>query len=92
MRSATTPPIKEQEDGNAAEKLVGREQAGGVAQAVNQPTLGYDLHPGADAGGAGAEPHQAEIAILESLEDATKLRRFGEFCGFGGWGGVHRKS
>jgi hypothetical protein len=28
-----------------------------------------DLHPGADAGGAGANPHQAEIAILKRFKD-----------------------
>jgi hypothetical protein len=40
-----------------------------VAEAINQPALGHDLHPRADAGRARADPHQAEIAILKCFED-----------------------
>jgi hypothetical protein len=64
----------EQEDGNAAEKLVEGEQERGMAEAIDQPALGHDLHPGADAGHAGAEPHQAEIAIMKCFEDPAKKR------------------
>ena len=60
---------REQEDGNAAEKLIQRQQKGRMAQPVDQPALRHDLHPGADAGGAGADPHQAEIAILKCFKD-----------------------
>jgi hypothetical protein len=49
--------------------LIQRQQERGVAEPVDQPALGYDLHPGADAGGAGANPHQAEIAILKCFKD-----------------------
>src|ERR1039457_2832554 len=70
---------REQKDGNAAEKLIEREQERGVAEPVNQPALRDDLHPGADAGGAGANPHQAEIAILKCFKNAAnqadRLRR-----------------
>ena len=59
---------REQEDGNAAEKLVEREQEGGMAQAIDEPALGHDLHPGADARGAGTDPHQPEIAIMKCFE------------------------
>ena len=60
---------REQEDGNAAEKLIQRQQERGVAEPVDQPALRHDLHPGANAGGAGAKPHQAEIAILKCFKD-----------------------
>ncbi len=60
---------REQKDGNAAEKLIQRQQERGVAEPVDQPALRHDLHPGADAGGAGAKPHQAEIAILKCFKD-----------------------
>ena len=63
---------RKQKDGNAAEKLVQREQEGGMAQAIDKPALRHDLHPGANAGGAGADPHQAEIAILKCFEDPTQ--------------------
>jgi hypothetical protein len=49
--------------------LIERQQKRGVAQAINEPALRHDLHPGADAGGAGADPHQAEITILECFKD-----------------------
>ena len=59
----------EQKDGKAAEKLIQRQQERRVAQPVDQPALRHDLHPGADAGRAGAKPHQAEIAILKCFKD-----------------------
>ena len=59
-----------QEDGNAAQELIERQQKCGVAEAVDQPALRHDLHPRADAGRAGADPHQPEIAILKCFEDA----------------------
>jgi hypothetical protein len=31
--------------------------------------LRHDLHPGADAGSASANPHQAKIAVAKSFED-----------------------
>jgi hypothetical protein len=43
-----------------------------VAEPVDQPSLGDDLHPGANAGGAGANPHQTEIAILECFKDPAE--------------------
>src|ERR1700722_1924705 len=54
---------------NAAEKLVKRQKERRVAQAIDEPALGYDLHPCADAGRAGADPHQAKITILKCLKD-----------------------
>ena len=63
---------REEEDGNAAEKLVERQQEGGMAQAIDEPALRHDLHPGADAGRAGAEPHQTEITIMKCFEYPAK--------------------
>ena len=60
---------REQKDRDAAQKLVQRQQKRRVAEAIDQPALGHDLHPGADARGAGADPHQAEIAIMKCFED-----------------------
>jgi hypothetical protein len=42
-----------------------------MAEPVDQPALRHDLHPRADAGRAGAKPHQAEIAISKCLKDAA---------------------
>ena len=47
-----------------------------MAQAVDEPALGDDLHPGADTGGAGADPHQAEIAVLKCFENSAQRRRW----------------
>src|ERR1700722_1910564 len=62
---------REKEDGDAAQKLIQGQQERGVAEPVDKPALRHDLHPGADAGGAGAKPHQAKIAILKCFEDAA---------------------
>jgi hypothetical protein len=43
-----------------------------VAQLVNQPGLRDDLHPRADGGHAGADPHEAEVAVLKRLENPSK--------------------
>ena len=59
----------EQKDRDAAEEGIEAEQEGRVGELQNEPALGGNLHPGADAGGAGAYPHQAEVAILKSFED-----------------------
>ena len=45
-----------------------------MAEAIDKPALGDDLHPGADAGGAGADPHQAKIAILKCFENPANQR------------------
>jgi hypothetical protein len=59
---------REQEDGNAAEKLIQREQGGRMAQPIDQPALRHNLHPGADAGHAGTQPHETEIPVLKCFE------------------------
>ncbi len=60
----------EEEDRDAAEKLVEPQQEFGmVGKAPDQPTLRDNLHPRADGGGAGTDPHQTEIAVMEGLED-----------------------
>ena len=63
---------REEKDGNAAEKLIEREQKGRMAQPVDQPALRHNLHPGANAGRTGTEPHQAEIAILKCFKYPAK--------------------
>ena len=62
----------EEKNRNAAEKLIECQQECGVAKAIDQPALCDDLHPRADAGRTGSDPHQPEIAILKCFEDATK--------------------
>ena len=43
-----------------------------MAQPIDQPALRHDLHPGADTGRAGANPHQTEIAILKCFKYPAK--------------------
>src|ERR1700733_13193123 len=75
---------REQENWNACKKLIEREQERRMAQAVDEPALRDDLHPGADGGGAGADPHKAKIAILKSFEDSAQRRSLhGLEAGFG---------
>ena len=50
-----------------------------MAQAIDEPALGDDLHPVADTGGAGTDPHQAEIAILKCFENSAQRRRWHGF-------------
>jgi hypothetical protein len=47
-----------------------------MAQAVDEPALRHDLHPGADTRSTGAKPHQAEVAILKCFENSAKRRRW----------------
>src|ERR1700739_4852787 len=49
-----------------------------MTEPVDQPALRDNLHPGADAGCAGAKPHQAKIAILKCFEDSADHLRL---CG-----------
>ncbi len=63
---------REEEDGNASEELIQRKQKGRMAQPVDQPALRHDLHPGANAGRTGTEPHQAEIPIMKCFENPAK--------------------
>ena len=63
---------REEEDGNAAEELIQRKQEGRMAQTIDEPALRHDLHPGADAGRAGTDPHQAEIPIMKCFKYPAK--------------------
>src|SRR6185437_1188511 len=74
---------RKKKNGNAAEKLIERQQECRVAQAINEPALCNDLHPGPDAGDARPNPHQAEIAIVKGFEDPADGRGF-EGCDCGG--------
>ena len=61
-----------------------------IGEVVDQPGLRRRLHLGPDLGGAGARPHQAEVAELEGLKDTSKKRgRFllGKRLGLVRWGG-----
>ena len=58
-----------QKNGDTAEEGIEAEQEGRVGKLEDEPALGGNLHPRANAGGAGAYPHQAEVAILKSFED-----------------------
>src|ERR1019366_9516868 len=59
---------RKQKNRNAAEKGVQAKQKRRVGKLQDQPALSGNLHPGPDAGRAGAHPHQAEIPILKSFE------------------------
>lgn len=48
---------RKKKDRDAAEKLIQSEQKGRMTEAIDQPSLRYDLHPGADARSTGTEPH-----------------------------------
>ena len=54
------------------QELIERQQKGGMAEPVNQPSLRHDLHPGSNARRARSHPHQAEIARLKRLEDSAQ--------------------
>ena len=82
---------RKQKNGNAAQKLIESQQKRRMAQTIDQPALGHDLHPGTDAGGTGANPHQPKIAVLECLKKLANARslqltriRTGNFCVGGG--------
>jgi hypothetical protein len=64
-----------EEDRNPCQKLIQPEQKGRMAQAVNEPSLCDDLHPGANARSARPDPHQAEISVLKCLEYSVQRRR-----------------
>jgi hypothetical protein len=41
-----------------------------MTQPIDQPRLRHNLHPRANAGGAGANPHQTKIAVVKCLENS----------------------
>ena len=70
MRSATTPPTSENRKiGMPPRKASRPSRKGELVSSQDQPALRRDLHPRADAGRAGAHPHQAEVAVLKCFED-----------------------
>ena len=80
---------REQQNGDLAEEAIETEKEGRAGEGEDQPALSDDLHPGADGGGAGANPEEAKIAVMESLKDAAphwiqhRLRR--RVLGIGCW-------
>ena len=65
---------REQQDRQLPEKVVEPEEERRLRQIEDQPALRDLLHPGADRGGEGAEPQDAEIAIGERRERALQER------------------
>ena len=63
---------REQHDRQLAEKGVEPEEERRIGERQNQPVLGDALHPGADAGGEGAEPQDAEIPVGERGRQAPE--------------------
>jgi hypothetical protein len=59
----------EEEDRDSAEELVESEKECRMAEPVDEPALRHDLHPGANAGSASTDPHEAKIAIFKCFED-----------------------
>src|SRR5215471_3006072 len=64
---------RKHENRDAAEELVEPEQERGMTQTIDEPALRYDLHPGANARGAGTDPHQPEVTIMKRLKDLAEL-------------------
>ena len=70
MRSATTPPTSENRKIGMPPRKASSPSRNGELESLRTSQLcASDLHPRADAGGAGADPHQAEIAVLKCFED-----------------------
>ena len=86
-RSATTPPISvKQQDRQLPEEVVEAEVKRRVGQLEDEPRLGDLLHPVADRGGEGAEPQDAEVAVVKGGERAADDGIPGS--GRGLWGGT----
>src|ERR1700686_2040788 len=67
---------RKKKDWNSTEKLIERQQKCRVAEPVDQPALRLNLHPRADAGSAGPNPHQAKIAILKCFKNPANHLKF----------------
>jgi hypothetical protein len=65
-----------------------KKRRGGQRQREHQPVFGQALHPGADARGAGAEPEDAEIAVMQ--RGSQPPESFGGNCSVGFDGGGRR--
>ncbi len=85
---------REQDDRQLLQEGVEAEEEGRIGQRDDEPVLRDDLHPRADARGAGAEPLHAEVAVGERREHAAHgpganrrgWRRRGRSVGLGnGW-------
>ena len=88
---ATGADEREQDDRQLLQERVETEVEGRrVGQRDDEPVLGDDLHPRADARGAGANPLHAEVAVGEGHQGAAYRacgngsRRFGCLGGRGG--------
>jgi len=46
-----------------------------IGKPVDEPRLSDELHPGSDARGTGAQPHQPEIAVFECSENALEQKQ-----------------
>ena len=63
---------REQHDRQLAEEGVEPQEERRFGERQNEPGLGDALHPGADAGGEGAEPQDAEIPVGERGRQAPE--------------------
>ena len=59
----------EQHDRDLPHELIDAQPEGVLGQVEHQPRLRRRLHLRADLRGAGADPHQPEVAEVERLED-----------------------
>ena len=66
---------REEHDRQLLQEGVEAEEERRAGQRQHQPVLRGDLHPGADARGAGAEPLHAEVAIGEGRQHAAQRSR-----------------
>src|SRR5262249_4699246 len=66
---------RKEKDRNPAQKLIQCKQESGMAEPIDEPALGDDLHPGANAGNAGPKPHQPEVTVGKCFEYPRQDRR-----------------
>lgn len=64
----------EEEDGDLARETDGTEEGGGSGEAVNQPSLGDVLHPGACEGDELAGEEELKIAVAEGAQSVAFSR------------------
>ena len=72
----------EEEDGNLAGKADRTQQQSRFGHAVDEPCLGYALHPGAGQGDELSAEEELEIAVTQGAQGAQGCGPFRRGCGF----------
>ena len=69
-----------EEDRNLAGKADAAQQQGGFRHAVDEPGLGYGLHPGADERDELSAEEELKIAVAEGAQGCGPFRQARRFC------------